>query len=122
MAKVVTCPQGGFFMHPHGPRTWDIFNEYTTQQTNAVVKRGDPAVRMFVTDIFVQANAAVTITLFKGSASTSPILLRFIAGAQADGVARSYVVPKMVPPNTPITITTSGAVTVEIEVHGFLGP
>jgi len=37
-------------------------------------------------------------------------------------VARSYVVPKMVPPNTPITITTSGAVTVEIEVHGFLGP
>lgn len=121
MAKVVTDPQGALYTHPHPPRIWDTFNEYTTQQTNAVIKPGVPGQCFYITDIFIQVNAAVTVTLIEGgsAAVAANTKFKFIGSAQADGVSRSYMVPKKLKPGASLTISTSGAVTVEIEVHGY---
>jgi hypothetical protein len=124
MAQIVTDPAGAIFTHPHPPRIWDFFAEYTTQQTNGVVR---PPPRsgesLYITDIYIQVNAAVTVTLVEGTAAagSSNTLFKFIGAAQADGVARSYRVPKKLPPGVALTVTTSGAVTVEVEVHGYTG-
>lgn len=120
MAKIHTDPSGVLYAHPHGPRIWDTFNEYTTQQTNGVIKEAPPkGSALFITDIFIQVNAAVNVTIFAGTGRT---LFKFIGSAQADGVSRSYKVPKRLRDGERITVSTSGAVTVEVEVHGYTAP
>lgn len=122
MSQIVTDGSGTLFAHPHPPRIWDFFAEYTTQQTNGVVRAAPRAGdSLYITDIYIQVNAAVTVTLVEGpaAAGASNTLFKFIGAAQADGVARSYRVPKKLPPGVPLTVTTSAAVTVEVEVHGY---
>lgn len=124
MAQIVSDAQGVIFAHPHPPRIWDTFNEYTTQQTNAVIKAGVAGQSLYITDIFVQVNAAVNVTLVEGgnAAVAANTKFKFIGSAQADGVSRSYKVPKKLKPGASLTVTTSGAVTVEVEVHGYIAP
>jgi len=124
MARLATDAHGALYTLPHSTRIWDTFAEYTTQQTNAVVKAGVSGQSLYITDIFIQVNAAVTVTLIQGpdAATASTIKFKFIGAAQADGINRTYRVPKKLKPGTSLTVTTSAAVTVEVEVHGYTAP
>jgi len=124
MARLRTDPHGVLFAHPHGPRIWDYFREFTTQQTNTEIHAGVKDQSLYITDIFLQVNAAVNITLIEGglAASATNTKFKFIGSTQSDGVSRSYKVPKKLRPGMSLTVTTSGAVTVEVEVHGFVAP
>lgn len=124
MARLVTDASGTLFTHTHPPRIWDTFNEYTGQQTNGVIKPGVQGLSLYITDIYIQVNAAVNVTLVEGTATAAAgnTVFKFIGSAQSDGVSRSYKVPKKLAPGQALTVTTSGAVTVEVEVHGYTAP
>ena len=117
MPQVAVDPQGVQYVHPHGPRCWDVEKEYTTQQTDAVLKEAPGGgLSLYITDLTVICNAAVTVTIEQG---TTVLKFKYYAAGQGDGAARSYISPKKLQANQPITVTTSAAVTVYVEVHGY---
>ena len=83
MAQIVTDEQGTLFAHQHPPRIWSAQQEYTTQQTTVVLKKGIAKLSLFITDITIICNAAVTVTLLEGTTTTK---FKYYAGAQGDGV------------------------------------
>lgn len=120
VARLAATRDGALHTVTHPPRIWHTANEYTTQQTDTTVKAAPGAtLSLYITDIEVLANGAVTITLEEG---TTTLKFRYYAGGQGDGVARSYTVPKKLTANTALTVTTSAGVTVFVGIHGYTAP
>ena len=111
---------GVTFVHPHGPHIWSASNEYTTAQTDAVV-RAAPGVglSLYITDIYCAVNAAVNVTLEEG---TTVFRWRYYGSGQGDGVALSLTTPIKLAANTTLTVTTSAAVTITLIVSGYTAP
>src|SRR5574342_631575 len=117
---ITTDRDGAVYTHPHPPRIWHTSNEYTTQQTDTTVKAA-PGVglSLYVTDIVIVCNAAVTVTIEE---STTTLKFRYYASGQGDGVAHSFRVPIKITANTLISVTTSAAVTVFLSLNGYTAP
>jgi hypothetical protein len=106
------------FTHPHPPRIWHTANEFTTAQTDTSVKAAPgTGLSLYITDIYVAANGAVTVTLEEG---TSTLKFRFYAASAGQNVSRNLRVPIKLTANTALTVTTSAAVT--CTVCGFTAP
>lgn len=118
--RLATSRDGAIFALPHGPRIWHASSEYTTQQTDATVKAAPGAsLSLYITDIYLACNAAVTVTLEEG---TTTLKWRYYASGQGDGVALSLRTPIKLTANTALTVTTSAAVTVTLVVTGYTAP
>lgn len=117
VVRLATDRDGALFVHTHGPRSWHTAAEYTAQQTDATVK-GAPGVglSLYITDIYCAVNGAVTVTIEE---STSTLKWRYYGGGQGDGVSINFTTPLKIAANTLISVTTSAAVTVFLDVHGF---
>jgi hypothetical protein len=111
---------GALYTHPHPPRIWHAASEFTTAQTDTTVKAAPGAgLSLYVTDIFVAANGAVTVTLEEG---TSTLKFRFYASSAGQNASRSLTVPIKLTANTALTVTTSAAVTCTVSVCGYSAP
>ncbi|MFN0193705.1 MAG: hypothetical protein ACKVP5_17310 [Aestuariivirga sp.] len=111
---------GALYTHPHPPRIWHATSEFTTAQTDTTVKAAPGAgLSLYVTDIFVAANGAVTVTLEEG---TSTLKFRFYAASAGQSVSRDLTVPIKLTANTALTVTTSAAVTCTVSVCGYTAP
>lgn len=93
--------------------------EYTTQQTDtSLVAAPGSGKALYLTDVVIVCNAAVTVTLESGASTT---MIRHYGDAQGSGLAHSYHVPLKWTGNEAMTLTTSGAVTVYVGVTGYVG-
>lgn len=111
---------GALFTHPHPPRAWHTSNEYTTAQTDTSVKAAPGAgLSLYITDIVITLNAAVTVTIEEG---TTVLKFRYYGSGQGDGVSSHFIVPIKITANTAITVTTSAAVTVFLSLNGYTAP
>ncbi|HVR65135.1 MAG TPA: hypothetical protein VMT98_00735, partial [Verrucomicrobiae bacterium] len=111
---------GALYTHPHPPRIWHATNEFTTAQTDTAVKAAPGAgLSLYLTDIFVAANGAVTVTLEEGTAT---LKFRFYAASAGQCVSRDLTVPIKLTANTALTVTTSAAVTCTLSVCGYTAP
>jgi hypothetical protein len=111
---------GALYTHPHPPRIWHAASEFTTAQTDTTVKAAPGAgLSLYITDIFVAANGAVTVTLEEG---TSTLKFRFYASSAGQNASRSLIVPIKLTANTALTVTTSAAVTCTVSVSGYSAP
>ena len=119
-ARLLGTRDGAIFVHPHGAHIWDTSNEYTTAQTDTEV-RAAPGVglSLYITDITIVCNAAVTVTIEQG---TTTLKFRYYGSGQGDGVVANFVTPKKIAANTNITVTTSAAVTVFVGINGYTAP
>ncbi len=118
--RLATDRDGALYTHPHPPRIWHAAAEYTAQQTDATVKASPGAgLCLYVTDVFVACNGAVDVTLEEGTAT---LKFKYYASGKGDGVAQRFGVPLKLAPNTALTVTTSGSVSVTLCVSGFTGP
>lgn len=120
VTRIVTDRDGAVYTHPHPPRIWHVASEYTTQQTDATVKAAPGAgLSLYITDIYIACNAAVTVTLEE---STTTLKFRYYAAGQGDGVSKNFTVPIKIAANTLISVTTSAAVTCTVVVCGYTAP
>ena len=111
---------GALYTHPHPPRIWHVATEYTTTQTDTTVKAAPGAsLSLYITDIYIACNAAVTVTLEEG---TTTLKFRYYGGGQGDGVSKVFQVPMKLTANTLLSVTTSAAVTVMVVVNGYTAP
>lgn len=111
---------GALFTHPHPPRIWHFPNQSSAQQTDTVVKAAAGAgLSHYITDIYVAANGAVTITIEEG---TTVFKWRYYAAAAGDGAMVPLRSPIKIAANTAITYTTSAAIEHTILVSGYTGP
>ena len=82
---------GALYTHPHPPRIWHATSEFTTAQADTTMKAAPGAgLSLYITDIFVAANGAVTVTLEEG---TSTLKFRFYAASAGQSVSRNLRVP-----------------------------
>jgi hypothetical protein len=120
VARFAVDRDGALFTHPHPPRIWHVAAEQTAQQTDTTVKAAPGAsLSLYITDIYVVANAAVDITFEEG---TTTFKFKYYAGGQGDGVSKEFKVPLKLTANTAFTVTTSAAVNVSYVVCGYTGP
>ena len=118
--RIVADRDGAIYTHPHPPRIWSTSNEYTTQQTDTSIKAAPGAgLSLYITDIVIVCNAAVTVTIEEGTTVTK---FKYYGSGQGDGVAHAFVTPIKVTANTAVTVTTSAAVTVFVAVNGYTAP
>ena len=118
--SLVVDRDGALYTHPHPPRIWHTATEFTTAQTDTTVKAAPGSgLSLYVTDIYVAANAAVTVTLEEG---TSTLKFRFYASAAGQTANRNLTVPMKLTANTALTVTTSAAATCTVSVSGYTAP
>lgn len=121
-AFVMCSRDGALYTHPHPPQIWHASNEYTTQQTDAVVKAAPGAgLSLYITDIFLACNAAVNVTLEEDQV-TDVLKWKYYASGQGDGAAVNLGVPIKLAANAALLVTTSAAVTVTLVVTGYTAP
>lgn len=121
MATTLTTDKAGaLYTLPHPPRIWHTANEFTTQQTDTIIKAAPGAgLTLCITDIMLSCNGAVTVTLEEG---TTVLKFRHYANAQGSNVAKTFRVPIILAANTALTVTTSALVTVALTVCGHTTP
>lgn len=120
VVRIAADRDGALYTRPHPPRIWHASNEYTTQQTDVTVKAAPGAgLSLYITDIYLGVNGAVTVTLEEG---TTTLKWRYYATAAGDGVSLNFSTPIKLTANTALTITTSAAVTLTLVVAGWTGP
>jgi len=117
VVRIAADRDGGVFVHTHGPRIWSYAAEHTTTQTNTSIKTGPASgLSFYITDIYVVANGAVTITI---EDTTAVLLWRYYAAAAGDGAVCNFTTPIKVVATRGIQLDTSAAVTVFISVNGY---
>lgn len=118
--RLTTDRDGAVYTHPHPPRIWHVATEYTTQQTDTSVKATPGAgLSLYITDITINCNGAVTVTLEEGTTTTK---FKYYGSAAGDGTNKQFIVPLKLAANTALTVTTSGAVTCFVGVNGYTAP
>jgi hypothetical protein len=121
--KVTTqayTPDGAAFIIPHPPQIWTYELSTAAQQTDASVVAAPGAnLEVHLTDIYVAAGGAVTITLEEDGTTFK---WAYNAQAAGDGAAVSRRVPIILAANKALTITTSAAVQVYVALGGYINP
>jgi hypothetical protein len=118
--RLTTDRDGAVYTHPHPPRIWHVATEHTTQQTDASVKAAPGAgLSLYITDITINCNGAVTVTLEEGTTTTK---FKYYGSAAGDGTNKQFIVPLKLAANTALTVTTSGAVTCFVGINGYTAP
>lgn len=118
VARLAGDADGALYVRPHGPQMWNVSAEQTAQQTDTTVHAA-PGVglSLYVTDIFVACNGAVTVTFEEGTATFK---WRYYASAAGDGASVHFLTPLKILANTALTVTSSAGVTITYVVSGYI--
>lgn len=118
--RIAASRDGAIYTHPHPPRIWHVSAEHTTAQTDTTVKAAPGAgLSLYITDIVIHCNGAVTVSLEEG---TTTLKFRYYGNGIGDGSAPSFKCPIKLTANTALTVTTSAAVTTFVLVSGYTAP
>lgn len=97
---------------------WDFESEYASQQTNIeMVVAPGVGVSIWITDIYIAVNSAVTVTVSDGSGA---VKWKYYASGQGDGVSKRLRCPIKCAVNQNLRITSSNGATFFIAVTGYL--
>lgn len=97
---------------------WDFESEYVAQQTNTeLLAAPGVGVSIWITDIYIACNAAVTITISDGSGA---VKWKYYASGQGDGVSKRLRCPIKCASNQNLRVTSSAAQTFFVAVSGYL--
>lgn len=108
----------GRYIVDGNPPIWHSAAEYTLQQTDAELKAAPGSGKyLYVTDIVIICNAAVTVTLEQGTTTTK---FKHYADGQGSGISAHFLTPMKLADNTSLTLTTSAAVTVFVLAAGYV--